>query len=128
MQAKAAMPDLQGLRVLVVEDTALVAEVILEALEQCGCEVVGPAADLTGGLALAQREALDGALLDINLAGECSFPIAEALAARRIGFVFLTGYGDAGIPEAWQQVPLLQKPFTLTTLTRLVAAQFGKQA
>ena len=127
MPANDAMPDLQGLRVLVVEDTALVADVILEALEQCGCEVVGPVANLAGGLALARRAAVDGALLDVNLAGECSFPIAEALAARGIAFVFLTGYGDAGIPPIWHQVPVLQKPFTLTKLTQLVATQFGKQ-
>jgi DNA-binding response OmpR family regulator len=83
--------DLSGLRVLVVEDALLIADLITEALRDHGCSVVGPVPRLGQGSALATVEQLDGALLDVNLAGERCFPIAQALAARGIPFAFLTG-------------------------------------
>jgi hypothetical protein len=80
---------------------------------------------MSQGLTLATVEHLDGALLDVNLAGERCFPIAEALAARGIPFAFLTGYGDAGIPPAYRCVARLTKPFYIASLVELVAWQFG---
>jgi DNA-binding response OmpR family regulator len=117
-------PDLNGLRILVVEDTLLVAEMIEDALHDFGCDVIGPAPRLQRGLALAGEARLDGALLDVNLAGERCFPIADALAARGIPFAFLTGYGDAGIPAEYRGVPRLAKPFDLGSLVGLVARCF----
>jgi CheY-like chemotaxis protein len=117
-------PDLQGLRILVVEDMLLVAEVIVEELQDRGCSVVGPAARLAHGLALAAESELDGALLDVNLAGERCFPIADELAKRAIPYVFLTGYGDAGIPSAYQHAPRLAKPFQPRALIEVVAQSF----
>src|SRR3546814_15306412 len=76
--------DLNGLKVLVVEDNLLLAEVIRDLLEAYGCEVVGPVPDVTQGVAIAREAALDGAVLDINLGGEPCFPIATALAERAI--------------------------------------------
>ena len=78
---------LEGLKVLVVEDNLLLAEVTKILLEDSGCEVVGPAGWLQRGLELAEHERLNGAILDINLHGEMSFPIAEALSARGVPFV-----------------------------------------
>lgn len=98
-------PHLHGLRILVVEGTLLVAEMIEDALHDLGCEVIGPAPRLQRGLALAGAARLDGALLDVNLAGERCFPIADALTKRGVPFAFLTGYGDAGIPPEYQGVP-----------------------
>ena len=117
--------DLQGLRVLVVEDTMLVADVIVEQLQDCGCEVVGPAARVNRALELARREKLDGALLDVNLAGEYCFPIAQVLASRGIPFAFLTGYGDSAIPPEYRDVQRLQKPFELKDLVRIVGTTFA---
>ena len=65
-------------------------------LESNGCTVVGPVGRIADGLRLAEQEALDGAILDVNLNGERCFPIAHALRQRGVPFVFLTGYDDAG--------------------------------
>lgn len=124
-------PDLHGLRVLVVEDMLLVAEVIVEELHDQGCTVVGPVARLEQGLALANSAELDGALLDVNLAGERCFPIAEELDKRSIPYAFLTGYGEGGIPPEYQHAPRLVKPFRPEALVELVARYFtqaGRQA
>src|SRR3546814_1282764 len=69
--------DLNGLKVLVVEDNLLLAEVIRDRLEAYGCEVVGPVPDVTQGVAIAREAALDGAVLDINLGGEPCFRSEE---------------------------------------------------
>ena len=112
--------NLHGLRVLVVEDTLLIADMIADELRDRGCNVVGPVSRLEQGLNLAKGEQLDGALLDVNLAGERCFPIADALAERHIPFVFLTGYGDAGIPSEYRRVPRVSKPFRSQELMGLV--------
>jgi CheY-like chemotaxis protein len=86
-----------GLRILVVEDNFLAAEVVRDTLESNGCTVVGPVGRIADGLRLAEQEALDGAVLDVNLNGDWCFPIAEALRRRDVPFIFLTGYDDAAI-------------------------------
>ena len=104
---------LQGRRVLVIEDESLVAMLLETILEDMGCAVVGPEANIDDGLIAATTEAsLDAALLDVNVAGREVFPVAEALKARGVPFVFSTGYGEAGLPEHWRGHPTIQKPFT----------------
>ncbi|MBB4797280.1 CheY-like chemotaxis protein [Brevundimonas bullata] len=104
---------LQGRRVLVIEDESLVAMLLETILEDMGCAVVGPEANIDDGLIAATTEAsLDAALLDVNVAGREVFPVAEALRARGVPFVFSTGYGEAGLPEHWRGNPTIQKPFT----------------
>ncbi|HUB44858.1 MAG TPA: response regulator [Acetobacteraceae bacterium] len=121
----AATIDLRGLSILVIEDTALVADLVVDALQDAGCRVVGPAARLDQGLALARTtEGLAGALLDVNLAGEHCFPIADVLAARGVPFVFLTGYGEQVLPRGYRDVPRLVKPFDLGELLGLIERQF----
>ena len=73
---------------------------------------------------LAATPGLDGALLDINLAGENCFPIADALAARGVPFMFLTGYGATVLPAPYRDVPCLPKPFNLTEMHTLVKRRF----
>lgn len=102
-----------GRRVLVVEDESLVAMLLETILEDMGCVPVGPAATVDEGLQLAgEDQPLDSALLDVNVAGKQVFPIAEALKARGVPFVFSTGYGEGGLPDEWRGQPTLQKPFT----------------
>jgi CheY-like chemotaxis protein len=104
---------LTGRRVLVVEDESLVAMLLEIILHDMGCAVVGPESNVDDGLrAVADEPALDAALLDVNVAGREVFPIAEALQARGIPFVFSTGYGASGLPENWRGHPTVQKPFT----------------
>jgi len=120
---------LEGLKVLVVEDDLLQAEVTKILLEDRGCEVVGPAGWLQRGLELAEREPLDGAILDINLHGEMSFAIAEVLRARGVPFIFVTGYEDRSIvPMAFRSAPRLDKPVADEHLMEVMAAAFtGKR-
>jgi CheY-like chemotaxis protein len=116
---------LEGLKVLVVEDNLLLAEVTKILLEEGGCQVVGPAGWLQRGLELARAEPLDGAVLDINLHGEMSFPIAEALSARGVPFIFVTGYEDRSIvPLAYRSAPRLDKPVADERLIEVMVAAF----
>lgn len=104
---------LTGRRVLVVEDESLVAMLLETILEDMGCTPVGPAANIDDGLAMATDGGrLDAALLDVNVAGRQVFPVAEALKARGVPFVFSTGYGEGGLPEEWRGQATIQKPFT----------------
>jgi len=107
---------LQGLRVLVVEDEYLVASLIEDMLKSAGCIVAGPIPRLAEALDVARREACDVALLDINLAGERIYPVAEVLAQRDVPFIFLTGYGTGALPDEYAERPHLHKPFRLNEL------------
>jgi len=121
--------DLQGLRILVVEDNFLVADTICEVLADRGCEVVGPVPTLERGWKLAQEELLDGAVLDVNLSGELSFPLADALAKRGIPFLFLTGYDDrSAVPEEFRGAHRMSKPFDFEELVTVVRERFGGKA
>jgi CheY-like chemotaxis protein len=84
---------LSGWRVLLVEDEFLIAEDLASVLSAAGATVVGPAYTVAGALSLIESgDALDGAVLDVNLKGEAVFPVADALLSRSIPFVFTTGY------------------------------------
>ena len=108
--------DLTGLRILVVEDEAAISLLLEDMLLDFGCEVIGPAARLAAAFDALEREKVDLAILDVNVAGEPIYPIAEALAQRAIPFVFSTGYGSAGIRDTFRDRPVLQKPFAQNDL------------
>ncbi|RAZ83140.1 hypothetical protein DPM33_32630 [Mesorhizobium hawassense] len=113
---------LSGLRVLVVEDTFLVALDLSDELTEAGCDVVGPASSVGQALEEIDGVDLDGAVLDVNLNGERSFPLAEHLAARDVPFVFLTGYDSATVfPDQFQDTPRLSKPVDTRGLIEAVA-------
>jgi CheY-like chemotaxis protein len=108
-----------GRRVLVVEDEFLAALTTVDFLESIGCEVVGPAARLSPALELAQSEALDAAVLDINIAGEMIWPVAERLQARGIPYLFLSAYpGKNIVPLIFAAAPYLLKPLEPDHLAR----------
>ena len=106
-----AADALTGLRLLVVEDEALVAMALEDMLDDFGCVVVDVAGTLARGVALAAELNIDGAILDINLGGEKVFPVAERLAQRGVPFVFCSGYGLAGLPPDFAKAPTLAKPY-----------------
>lgn len=112
-----------GLRVLVVEDEPVVAMCLEDILDGLGCEPVGPAGRLAEGLVLAEREELGAAILDINLAGERSTPIAEALRRRGVPFAFASGYGAA--PEGFETLPLIEKPYREADIHAALKALLG---
>ena len=100
----------------------LVAMNIEDMLLELGHEVAGLAGRLDAALALAREAEFDLAMLDVNLAGETSFPVAEILAERGIPFLFATGYGIKGIAEEYRSYPVLQKPFRTRDLDHALRA------
>lgn len=115
-------PGLAGRRVLVVEDEYFLADDIARVLARLGAEVVGPLATRDDALArLGEGEPLDAAVLDINLRGETCYPIADALRARGVPFVFATGYDRAVVPAAYHGVPRWEKPFDPDLLVRALS-------
>lgn len=99
-------------RVLIVEDEVLVAMLVEELLERLGFEVAAVSSRLEEALELARTIEIDFAMLDINLNGRQSFPVAEALRARGVPFIFATGYGERALAGDFDQVPVVQKPFS----------------
>jgi CheY-like chemotaxis protein len=108
-----------GKRILVVEDEAVVGMMLEDMLADLDAVCVGVAASVPEALALLDRERVDAAILDLNLRGERSTPVAEWLSARAIPFAFATGYGDAS-PET-AGAPTLAKPYTQTDLSDLLS-------
>jgi CheY-like chemotaxis protein len=109
-------------RVLVVEDEYLVAMDMSAWLEAEGAHVVGPASNVNAALEALKGAELDGAILDVNLRGEMAYPIADALAARGIPFVFTTGYDARTVPARFANVKRCEKPTTPEAIGR---ALFG---
>lgn len=119
------MSDLNGKRILLVEDEALIALMVEDMLIALGAVVVGPAATVERGLALALSEALDAAVLDVNVRAERIDPVAELLRRRGVPVVFATGYGEG--PAGADAAPILDKPYTREklahALTRAMTAR-----
>jgi two-component sensor histidine kinase len=107
---------LSGRRVLVVEDEVMVAWTLEDMLAELGCTVVGPAVRVDQALAMIETEAVDAVVLDVNLNGEKSYPVADALAARGVPFVFSTGYNKNNLLTGYRAFPMLQKPFNRAKL------------
>jgi CheY-like chemotaxis protein len=110
-----------GRRVLLVEDEMLVVWLLEDMLADLGCAVVGPAASVKQALAMIDAEAIDVAVLDVNLNGQMSYPIADALATRGVPFVFSTGYDKDTLLDGYRIFPVLQKPFRRSELSDALA-------
>ena len=119
---------LAGLHLLVVEDEAMVALMVEDILADLGCTAIDVAGTVAQGLALVEHPELplDGAILDVNIGGEKVYPVAEALAAKGVPFIFATGYGIAGISEAFSHVPALAKPYEPRKLERLLTSALNR--
>jgi CheY-like chemotaxis protein len=116
---------LEDKRILVLEDEPLVAMLLEEILLDLGCVVVGPAYTLAEGLRLATSEALDGALLDVNLNGDMSDGVAEILRERGIPYALATGYGSSAELNSRSDVPMLQKPYPAEKVEAVLQQLFG---
>lgn len=109
------------LKILVVEDEMTIALLIEDMLTDLGHEVVALAMRLPQALALAQSADIDFALLDINLDGRTSFPVADVLTARGVPFAFASGYGGAGLEAGYAGRVVIQKPFEMKDLESAIA-------
>ncbi len=107
-------------RILVVEDEALVAMLVEDALADAGYDVLGPATTVSEALALLGRERPDAVVLDLNLAGESSTPVADTLAQRGIPYVIATGYGASALPPGHERAAVLAKPYDPTELAAVL--------
>lgn len=116
------MNGLVGRRILVVEDEMMVAMVLETMLDDAACRIVGPFGRLAQALTSAQQDDVDAALLDVNLHGEQVFPVADALAMRKIPFIFVTGYGAGGLPPRFKDRPALTKPYRAAAVLAALAA------
>ena len=99
-----------GNRLLLVEDEALTGMMMSDILTELGFHVIGPFGRVADAMAAVGREDFHAAVLDVNLAGEMVYPVADAVVARGVPFVFVTGYGAEGIDSRFAQVLVLQKP------------------
>ncbi|HZL59027.1 MAG TPA: response regulator [Stellaceae bacterium] len=117
---------LAGLTVLIVEDESIISFLVEDMLKDIGCTTVLHASGVAEALALLAAQPPDAAVLDVNLAGEMVFPVAERLQASGIPFIFTTGYGLKGMPPNWALLPVVQKPFKRETLTAALASAVGR--
>jgi CheY-like chemotaxis protein len=116
------MGETTFMRVLIVEDEALVAMLLEDMLADAGHALAFTAGALAEALGYIGGHAddFDFAIIDVNLGGQASFPIAEALAAAGKPFAFSTGYGPGSLPPAWRDRPVLSKPFSGADVARLL--------
>jgi CheY-like chemotaxis protein len=110
---------LSGRHVLVVEDEMMILMIIEDMLADLGCVSVTAAATVDQALALIDTRAFDAALLDMNLNGDKSHDVAEALAARGVPFVFSTGYSALDMRDDYRNRPVLKKPFPYEELVKI---------
>ncbi len=117
-----------GKRVLIVEDELMIRMLLDGMLTDLGYTVVAEAGRVDEALAVAQKAEFDVAILDVNLNGQPITPVAEALVRRGLPFVFATGYGQRGVPDAFRNNVTLQKPFQMEALERAIEAVVPKAA
>ena len=118
---------LTGRRILVVEDEMLVLMNIEMALEDLGCSMIYAAASVAEALALLTDQSFDAALIDVNLGGEKSYPVADRLTQRGIPFAFSTGYGDHGDRNTFEDRPVLRKPYLQADLSAVLEKLIAEQ-
>ena len=117
---------LAGRRILVVEDEYFLAEELRCALTAGGVTVLGPVPSVRAALDLIDRgEAPDAAMLDVSLGGDAAYPIADALTARGLPFLFTTGYDRSSMPARYAAVRRLEKPVELPLLMRELGRLLG---
>ena len=115
------------LRILIVEDSALLAETLCDLLLTKGMEPVGPAATVDSALQLVARSAVDAAVLDVQLGSETSFPVARALQEKGVPFMFVAGSRfERIVPSDLEAAPLVEKPFKIPMLLRTLQSLLPK--
>ena len=122
MQFRFGPEDLHGLRILVVEDEYLSPPISPRRCKARGAEVIGPVGTLAEAMRAVASNWIDRAVLDVNLAGEMSFEIADRLEQAGIPYVLATAYRAEQLPERFRGKPRLEKPYRLEALAGMMAA------
>ena len=117
-----ARPAQPTARVLIVEDEVMIRILLEGMLRKLGYTITAEAGRVEEALEVASKVDFDLAILDVNLNGERSFPVAELLSERGVSCVFVTGYGSASLPPSFRSIPVLQKPFLQADLERALRA------
>jgi CheY-like chemotaxis protein len=115
-------------RVFLVEDELMIRMLLEDMLDELGYEVAAQAARIDEALDTAKTAEFDLAILDVNVNGHSIGPVADAIAARGIPFVFATGYGERGLPEAHRDRPALKKPFQVDGLGQTLRSALAPKA
>jgi DNA-binding NtrC family response regulator len=119
------VPEFEGLRVMLVEDDVLLAMEMEDFLGDLGCEVIGPFGKLDESMEASDREHLDGAVLDLNLRGELSFPLIDKLSEDGVPVIVCSGYVDLpGMKERLATAPCVGKPCNSEALVELMKRHF----
>lgn len=119
---------LSGLRVFVVEDEVLIGMMLEDMLSDLGCQVIGPSINMDEALRTVQDPTIELAILDLNLNGVSSLPVADVLRARRVPIIFSTGYGVAdNISEPYKSFPTLAKPYDIADLKSVLSDVLSTQ-
>jgi len=108
---------LAGCRILLIEDECLIAMMVEDILTDLGCEVIGPATCIEEALTIVRTETFDAAIVDVNLNGQKSFPVADALAARGVPWIFSTGHDKKPLKDLYPNSMVVRKPFQKADLT-----------
>lgn len=111
---------LDGKRILIVEDEYWIASDLARAFRQENAIVLGPVANVAGGMSLIDGGHVDAAVLDVNLMGPRSYALADRLSSDAVPHIFVTGYDEWSLPEAYRATPRLSKPFAANTVVALV--------
>lgn len=114
-------------RILLIEDSPVVAPFTVDVLTELGFTVIGPAPNMASARELIEVEAVDAALVDIHIRGERVFPLCELLEAKKVPFILTSGYADWAVPEKWADCPRLQKPYTLDQVEAVLRELLGEE-
>ena len=112
-------------RILLVEDSPVVAPFTADLLQDLGCLVVGPAPNMAAARDLVETEEFDAAIMDIHIRGERVFPLCETLDSKGVPFLLTSGYADWQMPHKWEDRPRLHKPYTIDDVERALAKLLG---
>ena len=117
---------LRGKRILVVEDEPFIALELEEMIVELGCTLAGSVAQIAEALVLIEAGKVDAAVLDVNLGLQKVDPVADALAAQGRPFVFTTGYGRVGVPGAYSDRAVVEKPFSCDEVAAALAVEISR--
>ncbi|MBS0471570.1 MAG: response regulator [Proteobacteria bacterium] len=116
---------LDGKRVLIVEDEAIISFMLEDMFAELGALQVDHAASIAAAMSCLNGLTPDLAVLDVNLGGDRVYPVADALEAKGVKFLFTTGYGRGGIEPAWTHKLVVQKPFNVEQMTTALRELLG---